>query len=430
MIGIINQQYLERASVLFKKLCLLFCVIFSFEICSAQETENIEYKYCLSIDGGGLRGVFPASVLAKIEEDSGQPIYQFFPAGMTGTSTGSLIVLGLSARKNYKEPDHPDYKVPLFTAARLVEFYKKHAEKIFECCTCANCKHNASDCFCALSCSGVGEILSRIFCCGCFACCWNCCGLCGPQYSNEYFAEQLIAELGHRTLKDVLVPVQVVAFAVNEGGSGDPIYFDTHTNPDLLMYQAALASAAAPTFFPPVSIELKDAFTGQQSTVTCVDGGIYENNPSNAALTFAVNNERSRTSSITNPSRESFHLLSIGTGHADLSENPGRLKKYGFAGWAKRVIEFGMRGTSVATDRHLQTMPQGHYCRIQVEIEKNLIDMDDPKVVDPLIKKVLGDQPNQGVIEKIKSFITEYERILNQEVEDTFSSNGSVTSSF
>lgn len=48
----------------------------------------------LSIDGGGIRGVFPAALLAWVEEHVGNPIASYFDL-IAGTSTGGIIAIGL-----------------------------------------------------------------------------------------------------------------------------------------------------------------------------------------------------------------------------------------------------------------------------------------------------------------------------------------------
>src|SRR5687768_16727007 len=55
----------------------------------------------LSIDGGGIKGIFPASVLAGIEERflGGRSIARHFDL-VAGTSTGGIIALGLAAGLN------------------------------------------------------------------------------------------------------------------------------------------------------------------------------------------------------------------------------------------------------------------------------------------------------------------------------------------
>src|SRR5215470_12247826 len=52
----------------------------------------------LSIDGGGIRGVFPAAVLAGLERNhtGGSSIASYFDL-VAGTSTGGILALGLGA---------------------------------------------------------------------------------------------------------------------------------------------------------------------------------------------------------------------------------------------------------------------------------------------------------------------------------------------
>ena len=52
----------------------------------------------LSIDGGGIKGIFPAAVLASLEQEclEGETIGDYFDL-VAGTSTGGIIALGLGA---------------------------------------------------------------------------------------------------------------------------------------------------------------------------------------------------------------------------------------------------------------------------------------------------------------------------------------------
>ena len=49
----------------------------------------------LSIDGGGIRGIIPAMILAEIESRTGYRIAQMFDL-IAGTSTGGVLALGLT----------------------------------------------------------------------------------------------------------------------------------------------------------------------------------------------------------------------------------------------------------------------------------------------------------------------------------------------
>jgi len=69
----------------------------------------------LSIDGGGIKGVFPASFLTTLEESLGHPIAKFFDL-IVGTSTGGIIALGLGLGLSAKE---------------ILSFYEEHGPSIF-----------------------------------------------------------------------------------------------------------------------------------------------------------------------------------------------------------------------------------------------------------------------------------------------------------
>jgi patatin-like phospholipase/acyl hydrolase len=60
-------------------------------------------KRILSIDGGGIRGMIPALVLAEIERKTGRPIAAQFDL-LAGTSTGGIICLGLAKDNGQGEP--------------------------------------------------------------------------------------------------------------------------------------------------------------------------------------------------------------------------------------------------------------------------------------------------------------------------------------
>lgn len=59
----------------------------------------------LSLDGGGIKGLFSAAVLAAVEEDQNVNIAEHFDL-ITGTSTGGIIALGLGLglRRNRSHP--------------------------------------------------------------------------------------------------------------------------------------------------------------------------------------------------------------------------------------------------------------------------------------------------------------------------------------
>ena len=69
----------------------------------------------LSIDGGGIRGIFPAHILSCISDRLGIKIREQFDM-ITGTSTGSIIAAAIACNI---EP------------YQISELYRQHSSKIF-----------------------------------------------------------------------------------------------------------------------------------------------------------------------------------------------------------------------------------------------------------------------------------------------------------
>lgn len=83
------------------------------------EERNKKFKI-LSIDGGGIRGLIPAKVLAELEaellkDDPNKKLYEHFDL-ICGTSTGAILAIGISLGISAKE---------------LAKFYEDNAKIIF-----------------------------------------------------------------------------------------------------------------------------------------------------------------------------------------------------------------------------------------------------------------------------------------------------------
>src|SRR5262245_29471105 len=76
----------------------------------------------LALDGGGIRGIIPAVVLAEVERRTRRPIADLFDL-IAGTSTGGILALGLVRPGAGGNPYH--------TAQAMVELYEKDGPKIF-----------------------------------------------------------------------------------------------------------------------------------------------------------------------------------------------------------------------------------------------------------------------------------------------------------
>ena len=78
----------------------------------------------LALDGGGIRGIIPASLLAELERRCGRRISELFDL-IAGTSTGGILALGLTA----EDPATPGK--PRYRADDLVSLYAEKGHLIF-----------------------------------------------------------------------------------------------------------------------------------------------------------------------------------------------------------------------------------------------------------------------------------------------------------
>ena len=195
----------------------------------------------LSLDGGGIRGVFPAAFLAKIEEHVQAPIASYFDL-IAGTSTGGMIAIGLGL------------DVP---ASEILRLYEQHGPAIFD------------------QGHGRGGRLATP------TCPWV-----SPSLRLEIFirasSRGLAGILGQRRLGESRTRLLIPAWHPML----ERVYiYKTAHHPRLetdykgLALDAAMATAAAPTF-------LKPHITSD--SIELVDGGVWANNPIGTATIEAV----------------------------------------------------------------------------------------------------------------------------------------------
>jgi len=185
----------------------------------------------LSLDGGGIKGVFSAAVLAMIEEDLSVNVSDYFDL-IAGTSTGGIIALGLGAGLRPKE---------------IVEFYLKNGPNIF-------------------SCPRIRQVLHFVF----------------RKYSRSPLETALKDCFGEMKFGESQKRLIITSFSLS---SNDIYLFRTahceHLKRDykVPMVNVAMATSAAPTYF--------SAYKGIDK-MRLIDGGVWANNPVMVAVTEAV----------------------------------------------------------------------------------------------------------------------------------------------
>ncbi len=240
----------------------------------------------LSIDGGGIRGVIPALLLERLEALLADALatatsetarrWQGIDSPrigdcfhlIAGTSTGGLLAAGLTSTGADGRPK--------LSAAEVASVYTTHGPAIFH--------------------SSVIEKVEQGF------------GLTAPKYPLAQLRTALEDPnvLGEGLLKDARTDVLILSFDTSIPGLryftrwGQPGAGSTPTTPDETMVEAALATAAAPTYFDPEVL----------GSSRLIDGGVYAGNPALAAITLAL---RRTTEPIPRTPRELF-MVSLGTG--------------------------------------------------------------------------------------------------------------------
>ncbi len=239
----------------------------------------------LSIDGGGIRGIFPATVLAFLEQEylNGQTVGDYFDL-IAGTSTGGIIALGLGAG---------------LTAGEVLQIYLDEGHRVFP--------------------SSERGLLGKVK------------RLVAARYRRTPLDQLLIERLGDKTLRESKYRLLIPS---TEGRNGEVWVFKTPHHPCYSldggerMSSVAAATSAAPTYFTPFG----------RGGYTYFDGGIWANNPTMTALVEALSCFTIR--------REDVKILSIGCGQKPFQITQGQSGNSGMVHW-RDIIDIVMHFQSV-----------------------------------------------------------------------------------
>jgi uncharacterized protein len=176
----------------------------------------------LSIDGGGIRGLIPALVLAEIEQRTSRRIAELVDM-IAGTSTGGILACALG------KPD------PL-PAAEIASLYVEEGPKIFD-----------------------RSLLKQITSLG---------GYLDERYSSSGLAKALERYLGDTPMSAATLPLVLTAYDTE--ARAIHLLRNEGEHSGASMVDAAHATSAAPTYFEPVRLD----------GATLIDGGVFAVNPS------------------------------------------------------------------------------------------------------------------------------------------------------
>ena len=323
----------------------------------------------LAIDGGGIRGIIPAVILAYIERQMKEQlsdgckkdqlrIADVFDL-IAGTSTGGIIALALT------KPDDSG-KRPEYTAKRLVDLYLNEGENIF----CKPKFHRIRSVRGWLNkkypANGIQKVLEEYFRC---------------TRLDQAVTRVLIPTYDMRGARVHLQkdfdcrrgghPRFFKSYSINDKTQAS----DTHQkqlteNP--LMRDVARATSAAPTYFEPIDLDLQ--MPDLTLVETLVDGGIFANNPAMCAYADAKRIIQSGGSP-----NDQILLVSIGTGNLTGALKAEAAKNWGKLRWIETLITMIFDGASDTVNYQLEQLIPGknNYYRFQPQLTFGQDEMDD-----------------------------------------------------
>jgi patatin-like phospholipase/acyl hydrolase len=330
----------------------------------------------LAIDGGGIRGIVPIRILQKIEELSGKKVHELFDM-MAGTSTGGLIVSCLTLKET------PGSTRPKYTLEDLANIYTTDGSTIFPIA------------------SGLSKWIRSLD------------TLFRPEFSPNGLEKVLRKYVQQQRIKDAYRPIIVPTYDLH---SNQPVFFKSaeanyNEEANALIHDICRATSAAPTFLPAYSFKYK----GQP--LTGIDGGVYVNNPTMAALAeirrygHAGYYKKSDGSPV---SMKDVSVLSLGTGSYTGEITQQQAVSWGQLQWIQHITDIMMKGVSQTTDYEAREVmykagEDRPYLRLTINIKDEAYsDMADarPQTLHYLQEEVKHQiTENPEVISVIQNFL-------------------------
>jgi len=280
----------------------------------------------LAIDGGGIRGVIPAIVLAEIERRSGRRTAELFDL-IAGTSTGGILACGLTRPA--------EGGAPQFTAADLIGLYESEGPEIFH-----------------------RSLLKRVKSVEAFL---------DERYDDTGLNAALRRYLDGTRLSQAVTDIFITAYEIERRQAFFFRSSRARTDPtsDFSYVDAARATAAAPTYFEPARV--RDA--AGAATYALVDGGVFALNPGLVAYAELAAAGRGEQIDL---------VVSLGTGSHTRRLRYEDARGWGQLEWARPSIDVVFDGSAQTVDFALgHVLPEGRYVRFQTALTEASDDLDD-----------------------------------------------------
>jgi len=304
----------------------------------------------LSIDGGGIRGILPGTILVRLEKllndrDPNGPkkIGDYFDM-IAGTSTGGILSC------LYLTPDENGNGK--YSAEQALDLYINNGHEIF-----------------------ARTVIHKILTAG---------GVFREKYSEDAMEELLEKYFDKTTLAQCIRPSLITSYAITERRA----VFFTSVNAvqdeiyNFYLKDVARATSAAPTYFEPAHIKSMDG-----KVWALCDGGVFANNPALCAYAEARKTNFSKV--MNNPEKpdkpmvKDMIFVSIGTGSVKKQYHYDSFKHAGEIKWLEPIIDILMSGNSETVDYQLRQMyltldaqNKTDYFRLEPELGEACSEMD------------------------------------------------------
>ncbi len=266
----------------------------------------------LSLDGGGIRGIVPATVLQYVEEkiiektkNPNARLADYFDL-LVGTSTGGILACYCLIPNEENEAISSKYK-----AEDALKIYTEKGNEIFN-------QAKRSSWF------GIRQVFNA------------------TRYSAGNLEAIFYSTFGDLKYHELLKPCVLTSYNMLNGKA---VFFNTRErlgtkNRAFYVRDVVRSTSAAPTYFSPA--EITNMATNEK--MINLDGGVFANNPSMCAYAEARKTNFERLG-LNCPKAKDMLLLSIGTGSMPIDlKREKKSRRWGIINWAKAVPKIMMDG--------------------------------------------------------------------------------------